>query len=348
VLATPVVGHDGEVVGQCTARHRHQEFLRIPRKLDRECPKSLDLHQLLDNSSRYSEVSVRAWYDAHPRLKLHFVPTSSSWLNLVESVFADLTKRRLRRGIFPCVDHLVEASVEYLDHAAEPYPQWLTVESAGPLGAKQDQTAGAQAVTVGLPFVTPAHITPEEANAMGTIRVHEFTTLDGVIDAPTWAADYPFDPRMGEAIASVMGGCKAILLGRHTFEMFAPAWSQRTAAEDPGAPFMNDSPKYVIAATPLSVEWSNATLLGGYDAARLRRLKEDVGGGIYVSGSGTLVRAMLRDRLVDELHLFMYPIVSGSGARLFGDETSAAKLELEACESYSGGVVRLTYRVPYS
>ena len=94
---------------------------------------------------------------------------------------------------------------------------------------------------------------------MGTIRVHEFTTLDGVIDAPTWAGDYPFDPRMGEAIGSLMGGCKAILLGRYTFEMFAPAWSQRTAAEDPGAPFMNDSPKYVVAATPPSVEWANTS-----------------------------------------------------------------------------------------
>lgn len=106
---------DGEVVGQCTARHRHQEFLRFLRKLDREFPKSLDLHLVLDNSSTHSEVSVRAWVDAHPRFKLHFVPTSSSWLNLVESVFADLTKRRLRRGTFPSVDHLVKAIIEYLE-----------------------------------------------------------------------------------------------------------------------------------------------------------------------------------------------------------------------------------------
>jgi dihydrofolate reductase len=111
---------------------------------------------------------------------------------------------------------------------------------------------------------------------------------------------------------------------------------------------MNDSPKYVVAATPPSVEWANTTVLGGYDATRLRRLKEDVDGGIYVSGSGTLVRAMMRDGLVDELHLFVYPIVSGSGSRLFGDDTSAAKQELETCESYVGGVVRLTYRVPHS
>jgi len=88
---------DGEVVGQCTARHRHQEFLQFLHKLDWEFPKSLDLHLVLDNSSTHSEASVRTWLDAHPRFRLHFVPASSSWLNLVESVFADLIKRRLRR-----------------------------------------------------------------------------------------------------------------------------------------------------------------------------------------------------------------------------------------------------------
>jgi len=86
----------------------------------------------------------------------------------------------------------------------------------------------------------------QRRKVMGTIKVHEFTTLDGVIDAPTWTFDYPFDPKMGDAIADLMGGCKSILLGRRPFEMFAPAWSPRTAADDPGAPFMNDSPKYVV------------------------------------------------------------------------------------------------------
>src|SRR5258708_31879113 len=125
---------------------------------------------------------------------------------------------------------------------------------------------------------------------MGNIRVHEFTTLDGVIDAPTWTFGYPFDPKMGEGIASVMGGSQAILLGRRTFEMFAPAWSVRTADEDPGAPFMNDSPKYVVGATTPSVEWRNSTMIGPYDAVAIRQLKDKVDGGIYVSGSGTLVR----------------------------------------------------------
>src|ERR1039458_4418541 len=83
---------------------------------------------------------------------------------------------------------------------------------------------------------------------MGTIAVHEFITLDGVIDAPTWTFDYGFDPKMGEAIGAIMGSSTAILLGRRTYEEFVPAWSGRTAEQDPGAPFMNDSPKYVISS----------------------------------------------------------------------------------------------------
>src|ERR1700684_2501737 len=97
--------------------------------------------------------------------------------------------------------------------------------------------------------------------AVGSIRVHEFTTLDGVISAPTWSFDYTFDPRMGEAIGEIVSGCQAILLGRQTFEMFAPAWSQRSADDDPGAPFMNDSPKYVVASSSPSVEWHNSTVI---------------------------------------------------------------------------------------
>jgi len=179
---------------------------------------------------------------------------------------------------------------------------------------------------------------------MGEIRVHEFTTLDGIIDAPTWTFDFPFDPKMGEAIGGVMSGCTALLLGRRTFEMFAPAWSARTAAEDPGAPFMNDSPKYVIASGPPSVEWSNSTVVGPYDAATIRSLKDRADGGMYVSGSGTLVRAMLADGLVDELHLFVYPVHLGAGPRLFDDGAAPGTLDLLTCEAYSNGVVHLGYR----
>jgi len=107
---------DSTVVGECLPRHRHQEFLRFLRRLDREFPKGRDMHLVLDNSSTHSTPEVKAWLDAHRRFRQHFVPTSSSWLNMVEAVFADLTKKRLRRGSFTSVDDLSAAIVDYLDH----------------------------------------------------------------------------------------------------------------------------------------------------------------------------------------------------------------------------------------
>jgi hypothetical protein len=80
---------------------------------------------------------------------------------------------------------------------------------------------------------------------MGSIKVHEFITLDGVIDTPTWTFEYGFDPDMGRALGALTGACQAILLGRTTYEMFEPAWSARTVDEDPGAPFFNDTVKYI-------------------------------------------------------------------------------------------------------
>src|SRR5947207_3854070 len=179
---------------------------------------------------------------------------------------------------------------------------------------------------------------------MGRILVHEFMTLDGVIDAPRWTFDYPFDPKMGEAIGELMGSSTALLLGRRTYQEFAPAWSKRTADEDPGAPFMNDSPKYVVSATLQSADWNNSTILGAYDAEAIRSLKERIDGNMYVSGSGTLVRAMLADGLVDELHLFVYPLTRGAGPRLFTEGAAPGKLSLAACQSYENGVVYLAYR----
>jgi dihydrofolate reductase len=177
---------------------------------------------------------------------------------------------------------------------------------------------------------------------MGHIGVHEFVSLDGVYENPAWTMDYPFDPRMGEAISALMD--KAILLGRRTYEMFEPAWSNRTAEEDPGAPFMNDSPKYVVSSTLESATWSNSTILGPYSPDTIRTLKGEVDGGIYVSGSGTLVRAMVADGLVDELHLFVFPVVLGAGERLFPDGGPNAKLTLTQTEAYDSGVVHLAYR----
>src|SRR6476646_1374728 len=178
---------------------------------------------------------------------------------------------------------------------------------------------------------------------MGAIKVHEFMSLDGAIDAPTWTFDYGFDPKLGEAIATSMAGCQGILLGRTTYEMFEPAWSQRTVEDDPGAPFFNDTTKYVVSSTLTEATWRNSEIIDAYDPGRIRSLKAEVGD-LYVSGSGTLVRAMLADALVDELHLFLYPLTRGPGPRLFTEEAPARKLSLAACESYEHGVVYLNYR----
>lgn len=178
---------------------------------------------------------------------------------------------------------------------------------------------------------------------MGKIRVHEFITLDGVIDEPRWTFDFGFDPTAGSAIAGVMGGCDGILLGRTTYEMFEPAWSPRTAAEDPGAPFMNDTTKYVVSSTLTTTTWRNSKLLGGYDPATIRKLKGEVDGCLYVSGSGTLVRALLGDDLVDELHLFMYPVTRAGGPRLFGPETGSRRWTLADSQTYDNGVIYLNY-----
>lgn len=177
---------------------------------------------------------------------------------------------------------------------------------------------------------------------MGAIHVHEFISLDGVIDAPIWTFDYGFDPKMGEAIGAVTTRSNGILLGRTTYEMFEPAWSRRTVEDDPGAPFFNETAKYVVSSTLTNPTWNNSKVIGGYDAGAIRRLSDEVGN-LYVSGSVTLVHAMLDDGLVDELHLCLYPLTRGSGPRLF-EEGAGHKFSLEASESYPNGVIYLNYR----
>jgi dihydrofolate reductase len=178
---------------------------------------------------------------------------------------------------------------------------------------------------------------------VGAVHVHEFMSLDGVIDAPTWTFEYGFDPKMGEAIGAVTGRSKGILLGRTTFEMFEPAWSTRTVEEDPGAPFFNDTTKYVVSGTLESPTWRNSQVIGAYDPDTIRKLKDEVGD-LYMSGSITLVRAMLADGLVDELHLCVYPLTRGEGPRLFPDGAAPTTFDLARAESYDNGVLYLNYR----
>ena len=105
---------DGKVVGQCYPRHRHQEFLRFLRRLDDEFPEDLNLHLVLDNYGTHKHPKVQAWLQRHPRFVLHFIPTSSSWLNQVERWFGELTQKAIRRGAFVSIPELEKAIEEFL------------------------------------------------------------------------------------------------------------------------------------------------------------------------------------------------------------------------------------------
>jgi len=122
---------DGRVIGECMAKHRHQEFLRFLRRLDREFPRK-KLHLIVDNYGTHKQPKVKAWLENHPRFTLHFTPTSSSWLNLVERWFRELTEKRVRRGSFTSVPELVAAIKEYLVASnADPKPfVWHTSAQA--------------------------------------------------------------------------------------------------------------------------------------------------------------------------------------------------------------------------
>jgi transposase len=114
---------DGKVIGQCLPRHRHQEFLRFLRTINRQTGKGLDLHLIVDNYGTHTHPKVTAWLAKHPRFHMHFTPTSASWLNLVERWFREITDKRIRRGTFKSVGALVAAIMEYLEaNNADPKP----------------------------------------------------------------------------------------------------------------------------------------------------------------------------------------------------------------------------------
>ena len=105
---------EGTIIGNCYERHRHQEFLKFLRRLDREFPKSKPLHLILDNYGTHKHPNVKAWLDKHPRFHLHFTPTSSSWLNLIERWFGHLTEKQLRRGVFTSVKDLTRTIDKFI------------------------------------------------------------------------------------------------------------------------------------------------------------------------------------------------------------------------------------------
>lgn len=107
---------DGKVIGHCMPRHRHQEFIRFLKKIDSETPTNLDLHLIVDNYGAHKHACVMSWLQRHPRFHMHFIPTSSSWVNMIERWFAEITEKRIRRGTFRSVPELNKAIDEYVEN----------------------------------------------------------------------------------------------------------------------------------------------------------------------------------------------------------------------------------------
>jgi dihydrofolate reductase len=168
-----------------------------------------------------------------------------------------------------------------------------------------------------------------------------FVTLDGVIEAPeNWVIA---DDDMFGAVEADYAKSDALLLGRRTYETFAASWPQR-GSEVPNADWLNNTRKYVASTTLESPEWNNSTVIEGDVAEAVAGLKQEEGMDILVNGSGALVRTLLRDHLLDELRLFVHPVVVGSGIRLFDDGSDPVELTLAESHAYANGVISLTYR----
>jgi dihydrofolate reductase len=168
-----------------------------------------------------------------------------------------------------------------------------------------------------------------------------YVTLDSVIEAPEkWVIA---DDDMFAAMEADYAKSDALLLGRRTYETFAASWPER-GSEVPNADWMNNTPKYVASTTRESPEWNNSTVIEGDVAEAVARLKQEDGKDIMVNGSGALVRTLMRNHLLDELRLFVHPVVVGSGRRLFDDESDPVEFALVDSHAYDNGVISLTYK----
>jgi dihydrofolate reductase len=174
---------------------------------------------------------------------------------------------------------------------------------------------------------------------VGSIKSSLFISLDGVIERPeTWHFDY-FNDEMGAVVGELMSGSDATLLGRQTYDEFAGYWPDA----DPGDPItgqMNGSRKYVVSTTLTDAAWENSTLVSGDVKTELAKLKQD--SNLGTTGSATLVRWLLEEGLIDELHLLVHPVVVGHGKKLFADGAKVP-LELVSATTFTTGVLHLVY-----
>ena len=189
---------------------------------------------------------------------------------------------------------------------------------------------------------------------MRKLIVSTFMTLDGVMQAPGgpeeddeggfslggWSVNY-WDEQMGEVMGETTSRPFALVLGRKTYDIFAAHWPH--ASEEEGATLFNEATKYVASRSRPTLEWSNSVLIDGDAADGVAALKDEDGPELQVHGSGDLVQTLLRHNLVDEYRLWVFPLVIGSGKRLFGDGTVPAGLKLLDSSVSTTGVVMSTY-----
>jgi dihydrofolate reductase len=167
-----------------------------------------------------------------------------------------------------------------------------------------------------------------------------FISLDGVVEAPEkWTGPY-FNDQVGQAVGALMAANDAMLLGRVTYQGFAAAFGGQSGGM---ADQMNNTPKYVVSSTLTSADWQNSTLISGDIGGQIAALKEQPGQNIGMSGSSALVRWLLRHGLLDRLDLLVFPVVLGTGQRLFSEPDGQLSLALTGSEAFSTGVVHLSY-----
>lgn len=191
---------------------------------------------------------------------------------------------------------------------------------------------------------------------MRKLIVQTFLSLDGVMQAPGgpeedtsgrfrhggWSVTY-WDNVMQEAMGAAVSVPFAMLLGRRTYEIFAAHWPH--AGEEDGAPIFNNATKYVASRTLKKVDWQNSQLLKGSVPKAVAKLKEESGPELQVHGSGTLVQTLLKHDLVDEIRLWIFPVVLGKGKRLFAEGTQPRGLSLVSSRMSTTGVAMNVYRV---
>jgi dihydrofolate reductase len=178
---------------------------------------------------------------------------------------------------------------------------------------------------------------------MRKIVAQLFLSLDGVVEAPEqWQFPY-HDEQMAEVVAAQFHDSDALLLGRITYEIFAASWPKR-GSQVPLADRINAMPKLVASTTLSTLDWHNSTLIHGDVAEELTRLKKEPGNNISISGSPTLVRALLHANVLDELQLFIHPLILNHGQRLFAEDGERKPLRLVDSATFSTGVLHLTYQ----